>query len=86
VYTAGLVEFLGTYPGAGSPMPIELRSYGGPTPLVKIAEQAAALSKMDWNTCKPIVQEPVIYARRVGDVLKEGLQSSEVIDEARYFM
>jgi len=88
LYTAGLIDSLGTYPGAGSPVPIELRSYGGVTPLVKIAEQTSALAKMDWNTCKLIVQEPVdlIYARRVGDVLKEGLGSSEVIDEARYFM
>jgi len=87
VYTAGYVDSLETYPGAGSPTPIEIRSYGGKTSLARIAEQSLALAKMDWNTCKLIVQEPVtiVYARRVGDVLKEGLESTEVTDETRYY-
>ena len=88
LYTSGFLDWADTYPGAGSPTPIELRRTDEVDSLQSFANQILAFTKMDWNTCKMIVRMPVtlIYARRVGNVLREGLAPHELIDDVRYYM
>lgn len=88
LYTSGFLDSVDTYPGAGTPAPIELRTTDEGIPLQSFAHQILAFTKMDWNTCKMIVRMPVtlIYARRVGNVLREGLAPHELIDDVRYYM
>lgn len=49
--------------------------------------QAFALTKMDWNTTKMMLQEPITtkFARKVSDIIKAGLLAEEIVRDFRYY-
>jgi hypothetical protein len=88
LYTTGWVESVATYPGIGSPSPLEVvRNYGA-TGLATLAKQIFALTKMDWDTTRVMIREPatVDYARRVADVIKAGLKAELLLRDIRYYL
>jgi len=88
LYTTGYVSEEGTYPGVGSPAPLELRRDYGNTELSILGMQVFSLTKMDWNTTRVMLREPVTikYARKVSDVIKAGLKAEELVRDLRYYM
>lgn len=72
LYTRGSVSYYGTYPGMRVPSPLQLRPYECETPLLDIAAEMMALTKLNWNSTQldgklPI---PIRAAREAGRVLK----------------
>lgn len=72
LFTRGSVPFYGTYPGMRVPNPLMLRPHMADTPIVDMAREVLALTKMNWNSTQfdgalPI---PIRAARQVGKVLK----------------
>ena len=88
LYTSGYVDEYRTYPGAGSPIPLELHKDQGNTKIDILGKQVLALTKMDWNSASLMLRNPVTtkYAARVVDVLKAGLQADELVKDIRYYM
>jgi hypothetical protein len=88
LYTTGYVSEDKTYPGIGSPAPLELRRDYGNTELSILGLQAFSLTKMDWNTTRVMLREPVTikFARKVSDVIKAGLSAEELVRDFRYYM
>jgi len=86
--TVGYVDDFRTYPGAGSPVPLELHKDQGDTKIDVLGKQVLALTKMDWNSASLMLKDPVTtkYAARVVDVLKAGLQADELVKDIRYYM
>lgn len=72
LYTRGSVPYYGTFPGIRVPTPLQLRPYECETPLVSLASEMMALTKLNWNSTQldqklPI---PIRAAKEVGRVLK----------------
>lgn len=88
LYTTGVVESFGTYPGIGIPKPFEVARDEGATELDILAKQVLALTKMDWNNTTLMNGEPVTtkYASRIVEFLKAGLKAEEIVKDIRYYM
>ena len=72
LFTRGSVPFYRTYPGMRVPTPLMLRPHKIDIPIMEIAGEVLALTKMNWNSTQfdgalPI---PIRAARQVGKVLK----------------
>jgi hypothetical protein len=88
LYTTGHVESVETYPGIGTPRPLEVvRNYGA-THIATLAKQIFALTKMNWDSTRVMIREPatVDYARRVADVIKAGLKAELLLRDIRYYL
>ncbi|HTN39797.1 MAG TPA: hypothetical protein VLZ84_01510, partial [Asticcacaulis sp.] len=84
LFSRGSVPYYRTYPGLRVPRPLLLRPHASDTPLVELAEEVLALTKMNWNSTQfdqhlPI---PIRAARQVGKVLKHTSYSQ--IDQSDY--
>ena len=72
LFTRGSVPYYRTFPGVRVPNPLMLRPHMADTPMVEMAREVLALTKMNWNSTQfdgalPI---PIRAARQVGKVLK----------------
>jgi hypothetical protein len=72
LYTRGSVEWYGTYPGMYVPHPIALRGALLERSIRDVADEALALSKMNWNSTRFDGRIPVTLrtARHVADIIK----------------
>ncbi|MGH9867074.1 MAG: argonaute/piwi family protein [Candidatus Polarisedimenticolia bacterium] len=88
LYLRGSVSFFETYPGLYVPRPFEFRVVQGDSTGKGLAEEAFALSKLNWNNTQFDGGEPITVraARRVGSILKH-VESGEVsTSRFRFFM
>lgn len=87
LYTTGYTESAGMYPGIGTPKPLGLIKYYGEREIEELALQVFALTKMNWNTVRPMLREPVTieYARKVVDLIKVGLRTESTVRDIRYY-
>ncbi|RLI81818.1 hypothetical protein DRP04_05260 [Archaeoglobales archaeon] len=87
VYTTGYTETDKMYPGIDTPKPLGLIKYYGKRDIEELALQVFALTKMDWNTIRPMVREPVTikYAKRIADLIKVGLRTDFTVKDVRYY-
>jgi len=88
LYTTGYVSSLGTYPGMGTPHPLQITRHSGDTPITSIAKEILGLTKMNWDSAALMNREPVTinYSRRVSDVLKEGVTPEQTLKDFRYYV
>jgi len=88
LYTVGVVEEFNTYPGAGTPQPIEINRNYGEFEVKALAEQVLGLTKMNWNTTSLMNREPITidYARKVVGVLKAGRRIDGILRDFRYYI
>lgn len=87
LYTTGYSEAEGTYPGVGTPSPLELVRYHGNRSIEELALQVYSLTKMDWNTTRVMLREPVTikYAERVTDIVKLGVKGGPLVRDIRFY-
>jgi len=87
LYTTGYSEAENMYPGIGTPKPLELIKYYGETDIEVLSQQVLALTKMDWNTTRVMLREPVTikYAKKVTDIIKLGPKSEAPIRDIRFY-
>jgi len=87
LYTTGYSEAERTYPGIGTPSPLELVRYYGKRSIEELALQVYSLTKMDWNTTRVMLREPVTikYAKRVTDIIKLGVRGIPLIRDIRFY-
>ncbi len=87
LYTTGYSEAEGTYPGIGTPKPLELYRCYGERSIEELAMQVFSLTKMDWNTTRVMLREPVTikYAKRVASIVKLGIGDFLIRDIRYYF-
>jgi hypothetical protein len=88
LYTTGWTDVVGTYPGIGTPWPIEVVRNHGTCGIVTLAKQLFALTKMNWDSTRVMIREPVTidYARRVCNIIKAGLKPEALIRDIRYYL
>lgn len=88
LYTTGRLDSLGNYPGIATPRPLELARNYGSTEIETLAKQVFALTKMNWDTTRIMLREPVTidYAHRVADVIKAGLKPEHLLRDIRYYL
>ncbi|QDV90773.1 hypothetical protein RAS2_18560 [Phycisphaerae bacterium RAS2] len=88
LYTVGYIPFLGTYPGARVPRPLEILEHHGDSGWDTTLREILALTKMNWNTADFACSEPitVAFARRVGHILAELPAQLPLQNEYRYYM
>jgi len=87
LYTTGYTESAKMYPGVGTPKPLGLVKCYGERDLEELALQAFALTKMDWNSIRPMLRDPVTikYAEKVVDLIKVGLKTEFTVKDMRYY-
>ena len=87
LYTSGYSEAEETYPGIGTPSPLELMRYYGSRSIEELALQVYSLTKMDWNTTRVMLREPVTikYAKRVTDIVKLGVKGGPLVRDIRFY-
>ena len=87
LFTTGWIEAENTYPGVGTPRPLELIKYGGKKSINKLAYEVLALTKMNWNSVRPMMREPITikYSKKVVDVIKAGLKPGFHKIDIRYY-
>jgi len=87
LYTTGYIDRFGTFPGQGTPRPKEIIKSYGEANIENIAEQILALTKMNWNTARYMVSEPVTmeYARKIISITKVGDLDPTIRDFRFYF-
>ena len=87
LYTTGYSEAEETYPGIGTPRPLELMRYYGNRNIEELALQVYSLTRMDWNTTRVMLREPVTikYAKRVTDIVKLGVKGGLLVRDIRYY-
>jgi hypothetical protein len=73
LYTTGYVPYLGAYPGAHVPLPIEILEHHGGSSPETICREIIALTKLNWNSCNFSCSEPITlqFARVVGSIVRE---------------
>ena len=88
LYTTGVVESFGTYPGIGIPRPFEIARDEGATEIDILAKHVLALTKMDRNNTNLMNGELVTtkYASRIVEFLKAGLRTEEIVKDIRCYM
>lgn len=88
VYTRGSVEWYETYAGLYVPRPIMLRPASIERSLREIAEEAMALTKMNWNSTRFDGRLPVSLrtARQVADIIKHVSADAVVEPTYAYYM
>ena len=88
LYTQGYVPLLRTYPGSGSPNPLEVKIEVGDTPADELMSEILGLTKVNWNTASFACHLPMTlnFARRVGEILGELPSSASPATEYRFFM
>ncbi len=89
LYSRGYIPYLGTYPGAHVPNPLEVLEHLGDASDLDIAREILALTKLNWNSADfssgfPITIE---FAGRVAEVLSE-LDDERITpnEKYRYYM
>ena len=87
LYTTGYTESAKMYLGIGTPKPLGLVKCYGERDLEELALQVFALTKMDWNTIRPMLRDPVTikYAEKVVDLIKVGLKTEFTVKDMRYY-
>lgn len=72
LYTRGSVEFFRTYPGMYVPRSLLLRAQRLGQPMVHVASETLALTKMNWNNTQFDGGRPVtlVASDQVGEILK----------------
>ena len=87
LYTTGYSEAEKTYPGIGTPSPLELIRNCGNRSIEELALQVYSLTKMDWNTTRVMLREPVTikYAKRVTDIVKLGVKGWSLVRDIRFY-
>lgn len=72
LYTHGLVDYYGTYPGRYIPNPIEVRLFTFDESPEQICKEILALTKMNWNNTQFDRRFPITIdcSRKVGEILK----------------
>jgi len=88
LYTTGFVPYLRTYPGARSPLPIEILEHHGDSPWNVVLQEILALTKLNWNTADFACREPITiaFSHRVGQILAELPPDQQPLSEYRYYM
>lgn len=88
LYTRGSVEWYETYPGMYVPRPIALRASHVERGITEIAQEALALSKMNWNSTRFDGRLPVSLrtARQVADIIKHLRPDDYVEPTYAYYM
>jgi len=88
LYTTGKVEEFGTYPGPGTPTPIEINKNYGELTIEALAKQILGLTKMNWNTTALMNKEPITigYAKKVVEVIKAGLRVERILKDFRFYI
>ncbi len=88
LYTSGYVPYLRTYPGARTPMPLEIIEHVGDSPWLVILKEILALTKMNWNTAYFAQRKPITiaFAQEVGHILAELPEQLPLRPEYRYYM
>jgi len=88
LYTTGYVASRKTYPGMGTPHPLQITKHHGDSPITSIAKEVLGLTKMNWDSAAIMNREPVTieYSRRVIEVLKEGVQPEQTLKDFRYYV
>jgi hypothetical protein len=88
LYTRGYVSYLGVYPGARVPRPIEIVEHHGSASLRQICQEILALTKMDWNSAMFAGKEPITtaFSEDVGHILAELPTGVEARPEYRFYM
>jgi hypothetical protein len=73
LYTTGFVPYLGAYPGAHVPWPIEILEHHGESSPEIICSEIMSLTKLNWNSCNFSCAEPITlqFARVVGSIVRE---------------
>ncbi len=87
LYTTGVVQLFGTYPGAHIPAPLEIHKHLGERSIEVLACEVLALTKMNWNTSNLMSRTPVTlkYSDRIADVMKyRDVQSEKFLDFRLY--
>ncbi len=88
LYTSGYVPFLRTYPGARTPLPLEVIEHIGDSSWLVILKEILALTKMNWNTAYFAQRQPITiaFAQQVGQILAELPEQLPLRPEYRYYM
>lgn len=88
LYTRGTVPFYGAYPGMYIPTPIGLRVASSERSLQALAEEALALTKMNWNDTRLDGRAPITLrtSKQVGEVLRFTSPDQALPGRYAYFM
>lgn len=88
LYTRGTVPFYEAYPAMYLPRPIGLRVVKSERPIQYLAQEALALSKMNWNDTRLDGKEPITLrtAEQVGHVLRFAEPDQPIPGRYAYFM
>lgn len=88
LFTRGSVPYYRTYPGLRIPRPLFIRPYSLDTPIVDVARDVLALTKMNWNSTQFDGALPITIraARQVGRVLKYVPFGQKEATEYPYYM
>ncbi len=75
LYTTGFVPCLNTYPGIGTPYPINVRCNLQSSDIYQICQEILSFTKLDWNNTFIYRKDPVTLSvsRKVGSVLSESI-------------
>jgi hypothetical protein len=88
IYTSGYIEDVQTYPGQGTPRLLEIGVCHGGKNLEGLASEIFALTKMNWNTMRPMIRKPVTltFSDRIVKIIKTGLVLTQELRDFRLYV
>lgn len=88
LYTMGYIPYLETYPGSYVPEPWQLVDHHGGTAPRDLFREILALTKMNVNNCTFADGAPItlLFAKRVGDIMKHIPEHGVVRPQYKFYM
>lgn len=88
LYSIGYMPYLKTYPGMRVPQPLEILEIIGDYDPTKIAEEILSLTKMNWNSSRFAIKDPITiaFSQEVGKILSEIPEGVPIQEQYRYYM
>lgn len=88
LYTTGVFEVWGTYPGPHVPQPFEIITDAKDVDIRRISEETLGLTKMNWNSASIGSRSPITLhmAQEVGPIMVEVPEQEQPELSYRYYM
>jgi hypothetical protein len=88
LYTCGYVHYLKSYFGPRVPRPLEMSEHHGDTPPEELATETIALTRLDWNTTRYSLYNPITLglAEKVKAILGSIKQGEKIQHQYRFYM
>ncbi|MBI4232046.1 hypothetical protein HY605_02340 [Candidatus Peregrinibacteria bacterium] len=88
LYTKAYIPFLGVYPGARIPIPLEVYHDAGDSPTDTVCSEILGLTKLNWNNADFTGRLPITleFSKRVGKILRETLPGTQPQTRYRFYM